>query len=74
MGTDIPTVFAPKIALQTPEVAKAVYGDFLPEALKTGQLKAMPEPIVVGTGLDHLQDAMTKLKAGVSASKIVVKL
>ena len=67
-------VFAPDIALGSPEVAKAVYGDFLPKALATGQFKPMPEPMVVGEGLDKIQAAMAKNKEGVSAAKVVVKL
>jgi len=35
---------------------------------------AAPEPNVVGTGLDHLQNALTAHIRGVSASKIVVML
>lgn len=46
--------------------------DFVPGALKSGQLKPAPAPEVVGRGVDSLQAAFDKQKAGVSAKKIVV--
>lgn len=63
------TIFA-----KYPEVGKAVWQDFLPAALKTGQFKPTPPPEVVGKGLESLQGALDKQKAGVSAKKIVVTL
>jgi len=48
--------------------------DFLPKALVNGQLKPKPDPEAVGHGLEALQGALDKLKAGVSAKKIVVSL
>lgn len=55
-------------------MGKAVWGDFLPKALQTGQLKLAPPHEVVGKGLGSLQAAFDHLKAGVSATKIVVTL
>jgi hypothetical protein len=62
------------IVNEEPEIAKAVYQEFLPAALESGQFKAKPEPQVAGHGLDSIQDAMALLKKGVSASKVVVTL
>ncbi|KAJ9605297.1 hypothetical protein H2200_009954 [Cladophialophora chaetospira] len=56
------------------EVGPAIYNDFLPAALKSGQFRALPEAMVVGHGLEKVQEAMDVLKAGVSAKKVVVTL
>jgi NADPH:quinone reductase-like Zn-dependent oxidoreductase len=56
------------------ELCKKVFGDFLPQALANGSFRAKPDPQVVGKGLENLQAACDKLKAGVSATKIVVSL
>ncbi|KAL1620744.1 hypothetical protein SLS56_009564 [Neofusicoccum ribis] len=67
-------VAAPTIALQHKEVAHAVWGKFVPEGLASGQFKAKPDPLVVGKGLEKIQDALDKQHAGVSAQKVVVSL
>lgn len=61
------------------EVARAIYGEFLPKALEAGKMKAgkmkpKPDPVVIGKGLEHVQEGMDKVRAGVSATKIVVSL
>lgn len=56
------------------EVGPAVFRDFLPKALQEGAYQAKPDPMVVGTGLEKVQEAMDVLKKGVSAKKVVVKL
>ena len=55
-------------------VGKAIYVDFLPEALATGRYAAVPEPHVVGNGLESLQPALDAQMGGVSARKVVVTL
>ncbi|KAI0138707.1 GroES-like protein [Hypoxylon sp. NC0597] len=55
-------------------VGKAIYNDFLPAALKAGTFVPAPEPIVVGKGLDKIQEAVDLVKKGVSAAKLVVSL
>jgi hypothetical protein len=55
-------------------VGKAVYVDFLEEALASGSFVAAPEPKVVGRGLEKIQDAFEVHKEGVSARKVVVLL
>lgn len=67
-------VAAPSIALQHKEVAHAVWGKFVPEGLASGQFKAKPDPLVIGKGLEKIQDALDKQHAGVSAQKVVVSL
>ena len=56
------------------EVADAIWTYFVPQALASGQLKAKPDPIIVGKGLGDIQEALLKQKAGVSAKKVVVSL
>ena len=56
------------------DVADVIYRDFLPEALANGIFRATPEPLVVGAGLETIQEALNIQKKGVSAKKIVVSL
>jgi len=55
-------------------VSRLVYHDFLPRALEAKQFVPAPEPLVVGTGLEKIQDAMDVAEKGVSAQKVVVSL
>ncbi|KAK4936825.1 hypothetical protein LTR66_015287, partial [Elasticomyces elasticus] len=59
---------------QNGEVGKKIWNDFLPEALRNGQIVPSPPTEVVGHGVDAIQEACQKHKAGVSAKKIVVTL
>lgn len=56
------------------EVGKAIYEDFLPKALEAGTFVPAPDPLVVGKGLERVQEAMDISKKGVSAKKVVVTL
>lgn len=67
-------VFAALIPTAKPHIAKAVYEDFLPAALKNGQYLCAPPPKIVGHGLEHVQAGLAEMKKGVSASKLVVTL
>ena len=55
-------------------VSKAVYEDFLPEALAQGIFVPAPDTIVVGKGLEFIQPALDLQRQGVSAKKVVVSL
>ena len=55
-------------------VGKAVYADFLSEALRGGKYIAAPEPLIAGKGLGAIQTAMDLQRKGVSAKKVVVSL
>lgn len=57
-----------------PDITKAVWGEFLPKALASGQFKAKPDPIVMRKGLEAIQEGMERHKKGVSAAKVVVML
>jgi len=59
-------------SLESNEVGPAIYADFLPAALAAGSYTAAPDPIIAGHGLDQIPTAMQRLKAGVSAGKVVV--
>lgn len=56
------------------EVGKVVWGQYVPQALANGTLKAKPDPLVVGKGLEYVQEGINKQKAGVSAQKVVIEL
>lgn len=60
--------------LMANEVGRVVYEDFLPDALARGEYVAAPEPLVVGRGLEFVQEAMDLNRKGVSAKKVVVAL
>lgn len=60
--------------LMANDVGAAIYEHFLPEALASGRYKAAPEPMVIGEGLDKIQEALDTVKKGVSAKKVVVKV
>jgi NADPH:quinone reductase-like Zn-dependent oxidoreductase len=47
---------------------------FLTKALESGKLKCLPEPMVVGKGLESLQQAFAVRKGDISAQKVVVEL
>lgn len=66
-------VFA--LTLATPPyepIGHAIWRDFVPAALASGQLQAKPDPLVVGTGLEDVQKALDAQMAGVSAKKVVI--
>lgn len=56
------------------EVGKALFADFLPEALEVGSFVATPEATVFGKGLESIQAACEYHQKGVSAKKVVVSL
>ena len=66
--------FAAAIQSQEPEVAQAVWGKYVPEALANGTLKCKPDALVVGRGLENVQAALNKHKQGVSGKKVVLTL
>ncbi|KAK4930430.1 hypothetical protein LTR49_003171 [Elasticomyces elasticus] len=83
-GGFLASVFPPPEKLPENVKAKHVFGmgewafpiwdDFITPALESGLLKCLPEPLVVGKGLESVQAGFDKLKAGVSARKVVVEL
>lgn len=57
-----------------PQLLGPVWKDFVTPALEQGKLKTVPEPLVVGKGLDSVQKGLDTNKAGVSARKVVIEL
>jgi hypothetical protein len=56
------------------ETLQATFGGYLPEALAKGMYKIAPPPQVVNRrGLEGIQEALDLIKAGVSATKLVVE-
>jgi hypothetical protein len=55
-------------------VGKAIYTEYLGEALASGSFVPAPEPMVTGKGLEKIQEAFEIHMKGVSARKVVVML
>lgn len=60
--------------LKDNEVGPGIYVDFLPAALAAGRYRAAPEALVVGEGLEQIPGAIERLRRGVSAQKLVVRV
>jgi hypothetical protein len=74
-GLEGATVFAPSVALDDRYVGEAVWAKWVPEALESGSLKALPPAKVVGSGLEAIQQkGFPEQKKGVSYAKIVIEL
>ncbi|KAE8414147.1 chaperonin 10-like protein [Aspergillus pseudocaelatus] len=56
------------------EISEGIWGKFIPEALKDGTLKPVPEPLVVGEGLEKIPEGVSLSQQGISARKVVVIL
>ena len=67
------TVFGTDVT-KDPELATALWSDFLPKALANGSFVPKPDYQVVGHALEDIQQAMDMQKKGVSAVKLVVKI
>ncbi|KAL5114580.1 hypothetical protein ACEQ8H_007549 [Pleosporales sp. CAS-2024a] len=73
-GIEGGAVFAPSVASADKYIGDAVWAKFVPEALESGALKALPPPVVVGRGLESVQKGLEAQKKGVSFGKIVIEL
>ena len=71
-GVEAKKVFAPSIGQNG--VAEDIWGKFLPQALAAGAYVPGTEPVVVGNGLEKIQDAIDLERKGLSAQKAVVVL
>ena len=70
-GVKIVTNFATDIA--SSEVGKAIW-QWLNKAMEKNKMKYIPQPEVVGKGLEHVQPAIDLLAKGVSAKKLIVSI
>ena len=50
------------------------WDNYVTTALAKGKLKCLPEPLIVGQGLESIQKGFDEQKKGVSANKIVITL
>ncbi|KAJ6134025.1 chaperonin 10-like protein [Penicillium sp. IBT 18751x] len=56
------------------DIGEWIWGKYVPQALANGTLKAKPEPVVVGNGLQDIQHGLDIQQKGVSAKKVVITL
>ena len=61
-------------SLKDDDVGPMIYRDFLPQALASGSFVPAPPARILGEGLEMLQPALEAVKAGVSATKVVVTM
>ncbi|QQA44466.1 zinc-binding alcohol dehydrogenase family protein [Pelagovum pacificum] len=61
-------------SLMETDLGPAIFENFLPQALASGQIMPAPPPLVVGDGLEAIQSAFDRQRQGVSARKVVVTL
>ncbi|KAI1260609.1 putative quinone oxidoreductase [Xylariaceae sp. FL1019] len=54
--------------------SRPLWRDYITPALENGLLKCLPEPMIVGRGLDAIQEGLDTNKKGVSAKKVVIEL
>lgn len=71
---NVPTNVKTGMIFAVNDVATPTYRDFVTPAPQSGKLKCLPPATIVGKGLEHVNDALKKSKAGVSATKLVVEL
>ncbi|GAM85440.1 hypothetical protein ANO11243_034470 [Dothideomycetidae sp. 11243] len=72
--TDVPAKVKAGMIFAVNDAAHPVWRDFVTPALQAGRLQCLPPPTVVGKGLETVQDAIDKIKTGVSGTKLVVEL
>lgn len=56
------------------DLTHQIWSDYVTKALESGKLKCVPEPLIVGKGLEAVQKGLDTNKAGVSAKKVVIEL
>lgn len=55
-------------------VCGPVWERYITPALEAGKLQCLPEPLVMGKGLENVQKGLDENKKGVSARKVVIEL
>lgn len=73
-SVEVVQISAPSLVAGAPEVVRAVWGEYVPAALRAGTLVPRPRELVVGKGLYFVQRGLDANRAGVSAVKVVVTL
>ena len=59
------------IGFKDKKLSRAIFHDYLCQALVQGKYGCAPKPKAVGYGLESLQEGLNQLKQGVSAKKHV---
>lgn len=72
--TDVPADVKAGMIFAYNDIVIPVFKDFVTPALQAGKLQCLPRPTIIGKGLECIQEALEKSKAGVSATKLVVEL
>lgn len=54
--------------------AEGMLFGYLEDALRRGEYTAAPEAMVIGNGLEKIQDGLNVIREGVSSKKVVVTL
>ncbi|BCR91313.1 zinc-binding alcohol dehydrogenase family protein [Aspergillus chevalieri] len=73
-GVEVVGVYDTAHLSNNKEIVEAVWGKFVPVALKNGSLKPVPEPLVIGKGLEKIPEGIALCQQGISAGKVVVDL
>lgn len=73
-GVTITRVGSTNIVTQEPEVAKEIWGRYVPAALKSAELVPSPKALIAGKGLNKIQRGLDRQKEGVSARKVEIVL
>ena len=71
---DVPENVKAGMIFAVNDIATSVWEDWVTPALEAGKLQCLPPPTIVGNGLEFVQEALKRSKAGVSATKLVVTL
>lgn len=66
-------VFGSNVTLDD-DLAKAIWLDFLGQALAKGLFVPKPDPLIAGNGLESIQQGMDMQLKGVSARKVVISI
>jgi NADPH:quinone reductase-like Zn-dependent oxidoreductase len=72
--TEVPENVKAGMIFAVNDVVTPVWRDYVTPALEAGKLLCLPPPTVVGRGLEFVQEALKMSSAGVSGTKLVIKL
>jgi NADPH:quinone reductase-like Zn-dependent oxidoreductase len=71
---DVPSSVKPANVFGINELTHQIWEEYVTQALQDGKLRPIPEPLIVGKGLESVQAGLDANKKGVSAKKVVVEL
>lgn len=61
------------LVLQQADLLEHLWSKYMPDALRSGELKCLPPAEFVGRGLESVQGACDLMSKGVSGKKLVVR-